>query len=366
MVLQSLAFNLGLDYEHSKASRIVRISRPDSFEFSGFPDLIGNFDSDLAGLNDLNAGEAFDLEGLLNHSSEQNLNLTPDICPPEVFDPPGASSCSLRPENNVFFDSGQFHYDQLMNPDDYFVPDFETSPSMENRHGNELPTTFPPTSNIDTPYVCAEDIPNCKDRIVLDDTRVRAASLFPEVNSSRDPVQEQQGGDVSQPFVGIFDAMLDHECTNQEIRFREGSNNITMKERIKSLVAKAHAVIENVQLDKKSTYQEEPTTSKRKRSITSLQSKQNAESSGNNFRRDSRHSSIHSASGSGYCEIVFDSNSVHSDRSQTSSSSGRRGPLSEKAKAGMKALKEVGNACWRCKFLKKTVCVGQGSFLYMD
>ena len=69
-----------------------------------------------------------------------------------------------------------------------------------------------------------------------------------------------------------------------------------------------------------------------------------------------RKSSIHSAASSGYREIVFDSGSVHSGShvSNTSAASGRRGPLTEAARAGMKVLKKLG-ACWRCKFLRKTV-----------
>ncbi|PVH83660.1 hypothetical protein DL98DRAFT_110572 [Cadophora sp. DSE1049] len=57
-----------------------------------------------------------------------------------------------------------------------------------------------------------------------------------------------------------------------------------------------------------------------------------------------------------YQEIVFDSNSVHSggsNNSAASGASGRRGPLSEWARAGMNAVKKIG-ACWRCKFLRKT------------
>jgi len=53
----------------------------------------------------------------------------------------------------------------------------------------------------------------------------------------------------------------------------------------------------------------------------------------------SRESSTQSQGGSGYQEIIFDSNSVYS------SSSGRRGPLSDWARAGANAVKKVG-ACW--------------------
>jgi hypothetical protein len=60
--------------------------------------------------------------------------------------------------------------------------------------------------------------------------------------------------------------------------------------------------------------------------------------------------------------FIFDSRSVCSN-SQTSvasitsvgsAASGRRGPLSEIARAGMNAVRKLG-ACWKCKFLRKTV-----------
>jgi hypothetical protein len=81
-------------------------------------------------------------------------------------------------------------------------------------------------------------------------------------------------------------------------------------------------------------------------------------------RRGSAQSNL-SAVSSGYQEIVFDSNSVHSGASQASVASGRsgrRGPLSEYSRAGMKAVRKLGGACWRCKFLRKTVSVMIGSF----
>jgi len=60
---------------------------------------------------------------------------------------------------------------------------------------------------------------------------------------------------------------------------------------------------------------------------------------------------------SGYQQIVFDASSIYSTRSQTtatSASSGRHGPLSSLARAGMNAVMKVG-ACWRCRFLRKLV-----------
>ena len=55
------------------------------------------------------------------------------------------------------------------------------------------------------------------------------------------------------------------------------------------------------------------------------------------------------------------SSSAHSNASALTSASGtsgrsvRSGPLSDLARAGMRAVKRVG-ACWRCMFLRKKVC----------
>ncbi|KUJ23554.1 uncharacterized protein LY89DRAFT_663965 [Mollisia scopiformis] len=85
---------------------------------------------------------------------------------------------------------------------------------------------------------------------------------------------------------------------------------------------------------------------------------------GRTSRNDSREGSVHSGDNAeGFSVSVFDSGSIHSARSSARSAnsassgisvtSGRRGPLSRLARAGMHALKEVG-ACWRCKVLKKS------------
>jgi hypothetical protein len=69
----------------------------------------------------------------------------------------------------------------------------------------------------------------------------------------------------------------------------------------------------------------------------------------------SRSGSIHSRA-SRCKEYNFDANSMlsGSQASATSAASGRRGPLSGWARAGMNAVRRVG-ACWRCKILRKTV-----------
>lgn len=70
-----------------------------------------------------------------------------------------------------------------------------------------------------------------------------------------------------------------------------------------------------------------------------------------------RQSSVNSTASSGYREIIFDSNSTHSAASRSSvgsAASGRRAPLSDIARAGYNIMRKLG-ACWRCKFLRKTV-----------
>ncbi|KAH7336093.1 hypothetical protein BKA65DRAFT_596148 [Rhexocercosporidium sp. MPI-PUGE-AT-0058] len=78
---------------------------------------------------------------------------------------------------------------------------------------------------------------------------------------------------------------------------------------------------------------------------------------------DTKPESVNSGASTGYQEYVFDSKSVQSGGSYGSGASGasgasgvsgRRGRLSDWARAGMNALKQVGGACWRCKFLRKT------------
>lgn len=88
-----------------------------------------------------------------------------------------------------------------------------------------------------------------------------------------------------------------------------------------------------------------------------------------------RSASVNSGASTGFQEYVFDSRSVHSagsygsgasGASAASRASGRRGPLSDWARAGMNALKEVGGACWRCKFLRKTVSMSKALVWYVQ
>jgi hypothetical protein len=43
---------------------------------------------------------------------------------------------------------------------------------------------------------------------------------------------------------------------------------------------------------------------------------------------------------------------------------GRRGPLKEGGREGMRILKRGGGACWRCKILKKQVGVSESAIRY--
>lgn len=103
-------------------------------------------------------------------------------------------------------------------------------------------------------------------------------------------------------------------------------------------------------LDNVSPWFSDICSSTRASSVSSMQS-QNGRSPARKIFRGS--SSIHSKVSSGYGEIVFSADPTRSP-SRASGSSGRRGPMDKFAKAAMNAVKKVG-ACWRCKFLKKTV-----------
>lgn len=93
-----------------------------------------------------------------------------------------------------------------------------------------------------------------------------------------------------------------------------------------------------------------PNLASRPSSVSSRQSERGRGGFRDMFRR---RSSEQVAASPGYEEIIFDSRSDRSGsqvslHSNTSCASGRRGPLSEWARAGMKAVKAIG-ACWRCK-----------------
>lgn len=69
--------------------------------------------------------------------------------------------------------------------------------------------------------------------------------------------------------------------------------------------------------------------------------------------RFSRRPSLQSSASSTFQEYVFDSRSPRMS-SPASGGSGRRGPLNAATNAAAKAVKAI-RACWRCKFLRKTV-----------
>ena len=73
-----------------------------------------------------------------------------------------------------------------------------------------------------------------------------------------------------------------------------------------------------------------------------------------------RRCSVDSTASSGYQEIIFDSgrrgsaSQISIKSCGSGGSGGRTGPLSQASKAAMNAVRKVG-ACWKCKFLRKTV-----------
>jgi len=72
----------------------------------------------------------------------------------------------------------------------------------------------------------------------------------------------------------------------------------------------------------------------------------------NSFRGTSR---TRTRGSSDFQEIVFDSKSGHSIGSQYSGNSGRRSVMSRVSRAASDALRKIGGACWKCKFLRQMV-----------
>lgn len=73
----------------------------------------------------------------------------------------------------------------------------------------------------------------------------------------------------------------------------------------------------------------------------------------NLFKRGVSVESSSATVSSGYQEIIFDSCSGRSISTESTCST-RRGSMDSISRAAMKAVKSIG-ACWRCKFLRKTV-----------
>lgn len=86
-------------------------------------------------------------------------------------------------------------------------------------------------------------------------------------------------------------------------------------------------------------------------SVNSLQSERGQNRVTKSFGR----SSIMSRYSSGIGESMFVSRQDCSSRRSSSGASGRTGPLDYLALMGMKAVKAVGGACWRCRILGKKV-----------
>jgi hypothetical protein len=86
-------------------------------------------------------------------------------------------------------------------------------------------------------------------------------------------------------------------------------------------------------------------------SVSSLHSDRGRKRISTIFKRSSNRSMYSSGRG----EHVFDSNQTRSSSRASSSRSVRIGPLDKLARAGMRAVKAIGGACWRCKILGKKV-----------
>lgn len=89
----------------------------------------------------------------------------------------------------------------------------------------------------------------------------------------------------------------------------------------------------------------------RSASVSSLQSERGRNRISKLFRKSSNASMKSPGAG----EFIFDSSQVRSSSRASSGRSVRTGPLDYLARAGMKAVRAIGGACWRCKILGKKV-----------
>jgi hypothetical protein len=285
-------------------------------------------------------------------------------------------------ENNDLFDFEQF-MDSCIDPENDFLMDSTVSPRMESPLSNErhapvqLDLTHIGLQNTEAARG-ADDELSANSLTGSGLAQVKAVPATIEENPPTGAPRESMLKDdeiepLASPelfdtetdtFLGLLSQMLQHQVFRQDIRFgglpehseikEETAHDCTMIKRIVSLAGKAFAVYGALN-GCSVTYRAE-----RKSSRSSVRSKGSNKSQGR-VENDRQSSGGQSTTGSGYEEIVFDSKSAHSDRSLGSGCSRRRGPLSKAAKAGMKALKEVGNACWRCKYLRKPVSLGSKS-----
>lgn len=103
-------------------------------------------------------------------------------------------------------------------------------------------------------------------------------------------------------------------------------------------------------------YQAHKPTS-RSRSVSSLHSERGRSRISKIFKRSSSANEYSPGMG----EMILDSNEVRSSSRASSGRSIRKGPLDKLARAGMKAVRAIGGACWRCRILGKKVGFCNGS-----
>jgi len=270
--------------------------------------------------------------------------------------------------------------------------DFEQFTQSYTDLGNDFPTdsTVPPRMDGPTGterYVPVQSHPDC-DRLQSIEAAKELSAHSPTASGSAQvdslpcpaednlPAYDQQRLDyaasqqIAEEGISFFDfvrQMLESEVSLGNIQFdtreRPGAPGVSEKAFEGSMVDRIVKLANKAMVYYSAIHGSSPLNpanlfSAERRSSRSSVRNHPSDTGPDRLKKSKRSSSSSSLAGFGYEEIVFDSKSASSGGSwwsEVSASSGRRGPLSEAAKAGMRALREVGNACWRCKYLKKPV-----------
>ncbi|KAE8440569.1 hypothetical protein EG329_007227 [Mollisiaceae sp. DMI_Dod_QoI] len=353
-ILQSIAHTLGLVYEYS--AKIVRISRPDAFEPSSTDPNIGIATSNFMHLFDMNDHASL---GVICHSSSAMQDIGAQSDPEATIrsmlnnDPTMINYETLAQNLRTVDGSGILARDESVIEDMFglWTTPVNTGP-VEERVGT-------------------------MDLLATQNTALSQASVHFENWQYSDNQKCNMCGNISVACVCL--TSYPQQPASGDVCPHRSANNPLLEKCIICFPADAK-LTENDAIEVQKESESKPTTSgaisrrllrKRKNSErspspefalpTNIARPYQYKTSENARKREgsmeTRRGSVHSGGSPGYKEIVFDSKSVYSESqvsvgSANSAGSGRRGPLSRLARAGMNAVKKVG-ACWRCKILKK-------------
>jgi uncharacterized Zn-finger protein len=392
--LQAIAHQLGLDYEYSKASRTVRISRPepsDPLEFvnpefhgtgniqpfaaSGVPSQM-----DLGSDNNCHQNMSALDNPQLNPPSVDSSMMSPSPIPSSIFD--SAFSVDLYSSNsNITYScpaspvSSLGQVDEEPPPLELSLELPEAATPIKRKHsgsGNSSRSYIPKRPwnvwRLGSRKTAGADSAN-NDSIPKDQI-VYSCRSCPKSFSRREHLEIHERSHAKQkPFqcpdcsraFARRDPLLRHQQrihsvplyppvtmsvrkdqkrgSSPGVRHRRGLSSIPGTGPFSPSALSSPA--EEIDLTPEMLTTPQPTyytqTASKPSSTYSRHSERGASKQESIY---SRRSSTLSQGASGYQEIVFDSNSVYSN-----SSAGRRGPLSDWARASANAVKKVG-ACW--------------------